>query len=271
LKRNFIPQVNPSREFLEIASDFSNPLELVREAISNAFDAKATRMDFSFTTFQEHGRPKLKIIIRDNGTGMDYEGINSFFDLGNSRRQFDKEFDPTLIGEKGHGTKIYFNSEQIGVITGKNKKKYQCFMRNPIGCLYDGNVPEVEVEEIDEPFEGTLIEINGYNGNERHMFKQARLIDYILWFTKFGSFEQQFVEYEDLPHQKMELYIQGIDVQQPEKISFGHVFAEETPSLDVLLDENISDAPDRFVKRLRYIGRLHNFPEIEYHAVFVTT
>ena len=35
------PEVNSAQEFIEIAQDFSNPLDLVREAISNAFDAKA--------------------------------------------------------------------------------------------------------------------------------------------------------------------------------------------------------------------------------------
>lgn len=225
-------------------------------------------MDLSFTTFQEQGRPKLKILIRDNGNGMNYEDLNSFFDLGNSTRRQQKDIDMTLIGEKGHGTKIYFNSEQIGVVTGKEGKKYQCYMRNPIGCLYDGFVPEVEVTETEELFEGTLIEIIGYNGNERHMFKQDQLRDYIVWFTKFGSFEQQFVGLEDLPHQRMELFLQGIDSREPQKISFGHVFAAETESLDSLLDDHLADAPDRFVKRFRFVGRLHNFPEIEYHAVF---
>ena len=34
------PQVDQTREFLEIANDFANPLDLVREAISNSYDAK---------------------------------------------------------------------------------------------------------------------------------------------------------------------------------------------------------------------------------------
>lgn len=34
----FEAKVNPSREFSEIATDFSNPLNIVRKAISNALD-----------------------------------------------------------------------------------------------------------------------------------------------------------------------------------------------------------------------------------------
>ena len=34
------PTVDQTQEFIEIANDFSNPLELVREALSNAYDAR---------------------------------------------------------------------------------------------------------------------------------------------------------------------------------------------------------------------------------------
>ena len=36
------PKVDATQEFIEIANDFSNPLDLVREAIDNAYDAKAS-------------------------------------------------------------------------------------------------------------------------------------------------------------------------------------------------------------------------------------
>jgi len=35
------PKVDETQEFIEIAHDFANPLDLVREAISNSFDAQA--------------------------------------------------------------------------------------------------------------------------------------------------------------------------------------------------------------------------------------
>lgn len=46
----------------------------------------------------------LRITIGDDGRGMDEEGLRSFFDLGNSLNKHDSE----AIGEKGHGTKVYF-------------------------------------------------------------------------------------------------------------------------------------------------------------------
>lgn len=40
-----IPEVNTIWEIKEIAEDFMNPLEIFREAISNAYDAEATEID----------------------------------------------------------------------------------------------------------------------------------------------------------------------------------------------------------------------------------
>jgi hypothetical protein len=260
------PEVNPSREFLEIASDFSNPLDIVREAISNSFDAKATEISIMFTVISEHGRRKLKIIIRDNGNGMDYEGLKSFFDLGNSLRKDQKLDDINLIGEKGHGTKIYFNSERIGVVTGKNGCKFIACMENPLGLLYEGAVPKVIVDETVEFFAGTLIEVIGYNNNERDMFNHDRLRDFIFWFTKFGSFENKLL---DTTHfHEVKLFLQGVDRDEPERLDFGHKFPEISKSLENLFSEHLADAPDYYVKKWVFIDNLKKFPDIKYQAVF---
>ena len=92
------PKVDETQEFIEIANNFSNPLEIVREAISNSYDAKASQIKISFDVVSEYGESILKIVIEDNGAGMDKDGLQSFFDLGNSLRRND----PSSIGEKGH-------------------------------------------------------------------------------------------------------------------------------------------------------------------------
>lgn len=97
------PKVDETQEFIEIANDFSNPLDLVREAISNSFDAAARKIEVLFSVVQESGEKILQIELKDDGEGMDREGLQSFFDLGNSLRRNDSE----AIGEKGHGTKVY--------------------------------------------------------------------------------------------------------------------------------------------------------------------
>jgi len=107
---NFViePKVNPTQEFIEIANDFTNPLNLVREAISNAFDAGSTEMEILFEVKDIEGERILEIIIRDNGNGMNRDELPNFFDLGNSNRRGKAD----AIGEKGHGTKVYFNSKK---------------------------------------------------------------------------------------------------------------------------------------------------------------
>lgn len=75
------PEVNSAQEFIEISQDFSNSLDLVREAISNAFDAQAKNVVIDFSVVLECGERTLKIEIADDGKGMDKEGLKSFFDL----------------------------------------------------------------------------------------------------------------------------------------------------------------------------------------------
>ncbi|MFC6794774.1 ATP-binding protein [Halobaculum halobium] len=97
------PSVNEVNEFLEIASDFQDPLELIREALSNSYDAKASRVTIEIDQ-RFDGRTRIR--IQDDGNGMDEEGLTSFFDLGNSTKE-------DSIGYKGHGTKIYYKSDLL--------------------------------------------------------------------------------------------------------------------------------------------------------------
>src|SRR5262249_37541549 len=104
------PRVNEAREFIEIAKDFKRPQELLREALSNAWDAHATTVtiviDGAKATTGPRGRKKqiLNITIQDDGDGMSAEEIGYFFNLGDSHKPAGS------IGTKGHGTKIYYKS-----------------------------------------------------------------------------------------------------------------------------------------------------------------
>lgn len=76
------PTVDATQEFIEIANDFSNPLDLVREAISNAYDAGATDIEIAFDVVKEYGESILRISVADNGAGMSGKQLQNFFDLG---------------------------------------------------------------------------------------------------------------------------------------------------------------------------------------------
>ena len=90
------PTVNETQEFIEIAFDFSNPLDLVREAISNAFDARANHMKIGFDAISDCGEKVLKIILDvKTGAGLDFtlEGkLNTFHATVYAR---ESKIDPT--------------------------------------------------------------------------------------------------------------------------------------------------------------------------------
>lgn len=266
MQKKLYPEVNKSREFMEIAFDFSNPLDLVREAISNAFDAEATEMSMEFTTSDIRGKKVFVIEISDNGTGMDIEGLQSFFDLGNSLRVGDE----SKIGEKGHGTKVYINCDKIEVFTQKDYKKYTAIMDEPKYRLFEGKLPEinVEIEEVESVESWTKIKIYGYNNDDRRKFTHEQLKDYILWFTKMGSIEQQFNidKYKDVI-----LKLKGVDRKAAdgfEEIKFGHIFPKESVSVSDLLEKYMVKAPDYYCKKWEFRGKLEHLPEVEYEAVY---
>lgn len=260
------PEVNSTQEFIEIANDFSNPLDLVREAISNSFDAQAKNIRLDFQVFQEYGERLLKIEIEDDGTGMDQEGLKSFFDLGNSMRRDTKDV-TNAIGEKGHGTKVYFNSKKIEVISVKDGKKYHAVMNEPKKNLFDHVIPQVQVDMEDAPGipNGARVIIYGYNENRRDRFTHEQLKDYVLWFTKCGSVERCFgIEtFSDVV-----LKLRGVDAEKYETIPFGHVFPEESGSVDKLFETYMVDAPKWYCKKIIKTKSLKNFPEIKFQAVF---
>ncbi|OOQ56911.1 ATP-binding protein [Mucilaginibacter pedocola] len=258
------PTVDQTQEFIEIANDFSNPLDLVREGISNAFDAGAKNISMVFDVIREDGNPILNIVIKDDGTGMDKIGLQSFFDLGNSlRRGIDDK-----IGEKGHGTKVYFNSSEIIVTTIKDGRKLIASMKDPIKKLHNRIIPTVDViiQSADENDQnGSEIQIKGYNLNRREKFTHEELKDYILWFTKIGSVEQFFGINE---HSDVIISLKGLNRKIAEEIKFGHSFPAESASVDKLLEAHSVSAPDYYCKRFVKTGYLKNFPEISYEAVF---
>ncbi|WP_195603681.1 ATP-binding protein [Clostridium tyrobutyricum] len=265
MKNNIItPKVDETQEFIEIAFDFSNPLDLVREAISNAFDAGANEISISFSVKSIYGEKILIIEIKDNGQGMDMDGLRSFFDLGNSLRRGDDK----TIGEKGHGTKVYFNSKKIEVKTIKDSHVYYASMDEPSRKLFDREIPlvNVKIDDIEENKKnGTFLTITGYNNNRRDKFTHQNLKDYIMWFTKMGSIEQEF---GIIKNSSVTIKLKGIDESEFETLSFGHFFPKDSKKVSDLFEDYLVQAPKRYCKKLIKTGNLKNFPEIKYQAVF---
>jgi hypothetical protein len=191
------PQVNPEAEFSEIVNDFGNPLELLREAISNSIDAGATWIEIKFDVREIDGAPKSVINILDNGSGMTEDVVKrDFWGLGySSTRERKINNTESVIGEKGHGTKIYLRSEYVKVYTQNRQDALNSECSRPLANLSQKKMHEPKWQFAKKLWDhtGTEIEVVGYNGNERSKFVKDVVKDYILWFTKVGSIEKIFL------------------------------------------------------------------------------
>jgi hypothetical protein len=260
------PKVNAEAEFFEILNDFGDPLEVLREAISNAIDAHATKVKIHFDVENIEGRKKLVITVEDNGEGMSYDVISTdFWGLGYSPAR-DRD---DAIGEKGHGTKIYLRSEKIIVKTQSKNGAYLSECDYPLSALSIRKLHQPRVAKIDnylpDGSTGTLIRIEGYNDNERSKFTQELVRDYILWFTKIGSIEREFGIDK---YKNFRLEFKCLDSEDFETLKFGHIFPKPNSDIDKLFNEHGLEAADLYVKRHIWPQqRLKMHPEVKYDAV----
>ena len=198
----YTPTVKNIALFKEIAQNVVNPLEIIREAISNSHDAESKQISIIVYRSQEGD---FVIELQDDGKGMDICGLQKFFNLGDSNKN------QIGIGEKGLGTKTYFKSDMITVSTQtKDGECYKATMKKPWEMLNTGIIPEYMVENLSAQTGkcGTSIIITGYIiDNPEKYFNFETIKDYILWFTAGGSFKTYFANYTEL-HK----YIQNMQV-----------------------------------------------------------
>lgn len=259
-----MPQVNAEAEFLEIASDFGNPLEIVREAISNSIDAGARNVKIEFSVEEIDGAQTLVISVEDDGSGMTRQVLErDFWGLGFSGSRDDKG----KIGEKGHGTKIYLRSEEVRVLTHSSEGAYESICERPMRALTRRQAHRPKIRPIvpTQQQTGSVIRILGYNQNERSAFVQNVVKDYITWFTKFGSIETE-LGIETL--KDLKLHLKCLDADHFETIPFGHYFPPQNKDIDELFGKYGSSAADLFVRRYVLQGeRLKELPEVTYEGV----
>ena len=227
------PRVNEAREFLEIAKDFKDPKEIIREALSNSWDAGASRVQMKFDLVRIPGTHAKKIMVEitDDGEGMsDVERapagpseIASFFNLGDSWKPHGS------IGSKGHGTKIYYKSEGICVDTWKNGQHILAESEvPPWTTLQNGNVPTYRYhKDNDAEGVGTHIQIDGFMAKQKEFKTLDTLTQYIQWYTVLGSFGRYFND-----PRKMDVEIKPADSYGPVGIPFGFQFPEEQINLE---------------------------------------
>lgn len=107
------PNINYSHVVQELAVNASEQLEIIRELISNSYDADATRMRLVVL-------PECNgLIFLDDGVGMPRQGAagkpspwEAFFSVG-----YEIKTKHVGFGYKGQGAKLAFNSDKVLVLT----------------------------------------------------------------------------------------------------------------------------------------------------------
>jgi hypothetical protein len=187
------PRVKDISLFKEIAQNIVNPLEIIREGISNSHDAEARTMSVIIYRNKEG---KFILEMQDDGKGMNISGIHRFFNLGDSHK------DRQGIGEKGLGTKTYLKSERITLITQTGEgESYRATMERPWEALSSNVLPGYTIDTADvlPGKTGTSVLIEGYIiDNPERYFNFDTIVDYVLWYTAAGSFKTCFANYAEL-------------------------------------------------------------------------
>lgn len=289
--------VNAANAYRQIITNFSNPLEFVREAISNSIDAGAKNVTVAVDqTSGPTGQPEIRIVIRDDGKGMDERTLERFFNLGDSEKSALKSDGDNdmghLIGEKGFGTKIYLNSRRVEVRTTDKSTgaSFLAISQGHLERIHDaahGEPPQYDASRQESGQAGTEIKIFGYNHNDGSKLGHDQIRDYILWFTKFGSIEpllwDSFPRYADTQErlEGLTLKLRGLGFEaakhagdvtlKAETLRFGHIFPEQCfdgKTLRAKAKTKKASPTDYYCRRFVKEGNLKKFPGYRWQAVF---
>jgi len=257
-------EVNTDYELLQIIQDFTNPCEIFREAIQNSFNAEAKNVYIKVYKDKSVGGGDLVIEILDDGNGLPSNEVKYFFDLANSTNiDFStyRRKDKTKYGYKGHGTKIYFNSDNLEIVSKvKDKLAWKAEMSHAVEQLRRGNSPtytdpvEISKDDTKKIFEswdhGMFIRITGHASFKTKYNTEAllhiALRDYCMWYTVAGAVRDfdknapylylsglQIEDFEQnvAPKIRPKLNFESVklcgDESKYEKIKFGHYFPEK--------------------------------------------
>lgn len=255
-RKTGIPDVVKVNSFREIVENFTDPREVLREAISNALDWGASSI--KITIYEDVTRPDRELVmkIRDNGVGLTKKRFTAFWNLADPTGLEKNDFSKKLlgrVGEKGHGTKTYWKCRLIEVESMSAEEDGTTWhviaeMKEPINTLMQGKLPMYEYSEqiVVSGQSFTQITIKGYYVDSKEDFRHDTVKDYIQWFTKFGSIE---IELENTTHKDKILDLQGLGRNKPERIVFGHPFPPESNNIKLLRTQWQDSWPNYYVNR----------------------
>jgi len=201
----------------EIISNTSDSIELLREGVSNAIDAQATRVSLALTHL---GGQLWTIVFEDDGNGMEDKHVQAFFNAGFTVKDVVPQLpagvpklkDSLSIGEKGLGSKTFFRASRIDLESrrkGTNDIRV-AQMIEPRKDIAAGRMPTYEFDVNPQPYtpkltqHGTRIELTGVV-IESFLGKHTtdpdevtkRVLHYLQNFTAAGTVKNLFAH---LPH-----------------------------------------------------------------------
>lgn len=188
-----IEYVNDLSIYKQIVDNSRNPLESIREFISNSWDVKATEIEISI--FYNYETNKIDMIFKNNGQGLDIEEISKLIlGAGHSTKTIKDE----SIGNKGIGTLLYLKCNNITINSKKGNIISKVTWNNPYEFLLDpiNTVNDItsQIEEVTEN-EGDYLQIEMKSylvANNITKFHHKKVRDYIQRFTRAGTIEKQF-------------------------------------------------------------------------------
>jgi hypothetical protein len=182
-------EVNDVHIFYQIIRERRNPLAVLREAISNSWDACAKEISIRISNNPKGG---IDLQFSDDGEGMKRSDFKSFFGLAFSTKEAGAN-----IGNKGLGTKLFFSSDRVEVISrSPTNQIYQGVLDGPITALEKGLIPNFALKRIHDQEEirrGTMVLIENLNVSSRSAFLSGDLLkSYLRWYTAAGSCARLF-------------------------------------------------------------------------------
>lgn len=281
-KKKGKPIIKDVHIFREVVINFTDPREIFREAISNSLDHGATNIRIKVYEDASRADKELVIVIWDNGIGLSKERFHAFWNLSDSPKLADEiseEKRGKRVGEKGHGTKTYWKCRVLEVESISNKADGTSWhvwseMREPINSLLKAEaemkdeLPDFEwIDQIEQGKETfTEITIRGYQTDDKEYFRHEAVLDYILWFTKFGSIE---LECNIDVHKNDILELQGLGKDKPEHIKFGHVFPPVSNNIQKLKSQWKDSWPNYYVNKWVYASQtIEGYPGSKIDIVF---
>lgn len=162
--------VSLSNELVQLLSDqlYSSPLKAIEELVVNAYDANASNCAVFFPNLSGMFSKQNKIIVFDDGEGMDIDGLTNLWQIGRSNKrqeEISKRSSRKLIGKFGIGKlATYSIANEITYISKSSGKinsvslDYNSFSSSGTGAGRPINLPVLEITDLDKFYESDLIQ-----------------------------------------------------------------------------------------------------------------